>query len=736
MLRDIIYPPSLRYKSKNEFDPYLFFLEHFYHGKFLRFHLGFFSTDAFKTISSGFAHFIKNGGQIELIINHFLTKKDKKLLSQEVKIDLFNDLEEVDIIKLLFDNLDAEGSHFERCMSYLIQKEKIKIKIIKPKLGNGYEHTKEGVFSDGENEVYFSGSTNFTRAGLINNSENINADPHWLGAERQIKINEFINQFDDIWSGNNKNYDYLSPSETEEISSGIKLKYPEIEIDELLKESSTLNNEFSESSRVKKFQKKLYHEIKGNLGLPRFPFPEGPRDYQKEAYECWVKNNRKGLFAMATGTGKTITALNCVLNAYNEQGTYNAIILVPSKALLEQWVDEVKSFNFNNILIVGGGHTGIKEIPNLVSNFEAGLKTDLIIISTYATFSSDKFQKYFNKIQDYFILIADEAHNMGAKQIKVSMSTLTITKRIGLTATPKRKYDPEGTDSICDFFNDKPPFCYSFSMERAMKEGRLTNYYYYPRIVNLDEDEKEEYVEISKKLLQFFDFENGKFKDSPFVERLLLKRKTIIHQARRKLPAFKEILKDIEAKGKLKYVFAYVPVGKSKEETDDQSLANKFVYQYIKAAHEFKPDLKLSSYTSDTVDRAAKIRSFTEGRTDILLAMKMLDEGVDIPRTEVGIFASSTGNPREYIQRRGRLLRNHVDKKFAYVYDMIVAPIASHDNKNLFRIEKNMVKNELIRVAYFASLSMNFFDSKDILEDICSRYDLDLDVIINDLKND
>ena len=116
--------------------------------------------------------------------------------------------------------------------------------------------------------------------------------------------------------------------------------------------------------------------------------------------------------------------------------------------------------------------------------------------------------------------------------------------------------------------------------------------------------------------------------------------------------------------------------------------------------------------------------------------MKMLDEGVDIPRTEVGIFASSTGNPREYIQRRGRLLRNHVDKKFAYVYDMIVAPIASHDNENLFRIEKNMVKNELIRVAYFASLSMNFFDSKDILEDICSRYDLDLDVIINDLKND
>ena len=128
-------------------------------------------------------------------------------------------------------------------------------------------------------------------------------------------------------------------------------------------------------------------------------------------------------------------------------------------------------------------------------------------------------------------MIADEAHNMGASQIKKVMAELTVPMRIGLSATPKRKYDPQGTDTICDVFGDQPPFCHSFDMKRAMQEGRLTNYYYYPRVVTLDEDEKEQYVDLSNALLKFFDFESGKFKDSPRVERLLLERKTIIHQA-------------------------------------------------------------------------------------------------------------------------------------------------------------------------------------------------------------
>lgn len=737
MLKDIEYPKSLRYKSDTENEPKLFFLEHFYHSKTLRFHLGFFSTKVFKTLASGFAHFINNGGKTELIINHFLTREDKEFLERSEKIILPNNLDTFQVIKILMDNLDENGRHFEKCLSYLIQNDRLKIKIIKPKNRIGYEHTKEGVFGDDENEIYFSGSANFTASALLSNSENVNVDPGWLGEDRKFKIKEFKSEFDKIWSGKSQDYEYLEPNQAEEITNYIKEKYPLVQIDDILRESLATGREKSSSVKVENITSLIDYEIRGVLGYPRFPYISGPRDYQKEALEAWVNNGYQGIFAMATGTGKTITSLNCLLELYKKTGSYLAIILVPSKALLDQWIDEVSQFNFKNILVIGGGHGGMKQLPNFVSNHKAGLRKDKVIISTYASFSTSKFQNYFKQIQNDFLLIADEAHNMGASQIKKVMPELTVPRRIGLSATPKRKYDPEGTDAICEFFNDTPPFCYSFGMRRAMEEGRLTNYYYYPRIVTLDEDEKEEYVELSNTLLKFFDFEAGKFKDSPIVERLLLRRKTIIHQARRKIPEYKEILKELDQKDKLRYVFTYVPVGRSREEDDDEDdVSKKFVYQYLQAANEVKSNLKSSTYTSDTEDRKSKIRSFSEGKVDMLLAMKMLDEGVDIPRTEVGIFASSTGNPREYIQRRGRLLRNHDDKKFAYVYDMIVAPVASHDSESLYRIERNMVRNELIRVAYFASLSMNFYDSKDALQDICDRYELDLDMIINELEND
>ena len=141
----------------------------------------------------------------------------------------------------------------------------------------------------------------------------------------------------------------------------------------------------------------------------------------------------------------------------------------------------------------------------------------------------------------------------------------------------------------------------------------------------------------------------------------------------------------------------------------------------------------MNSYTAADQDLKEILRGFSEGKIEILLAMKMLDEGVDVPRAEVGIFASSTGNPRQFIQRRGRLLRKHKNKAFATIYDMVVIPKLSNTNSEIFSMERNLVHNELRRVGYFASLALNFYDSKNSLEDVCNKYDLDLDTIINEL---
>ncbi|RYU91803.1 DEAD/DEAH box helicase family protein [Emticicia agri] len=737
MLKDINWSEDRAYFTFDDNVPTQFYIDCLSNSKTFDLLLGYFSSAAINVLSLGFATFLSSGGTMRIIINNVLSEEDKNAIKRGEEKNINKDLIDLSDIENLKQRLNEYGVHFFECLSWLIANNKIQIKIIRPKSGRGISHYKDGIFSDGENSIGFNGSCNFTAYGLLENLESIQCFLSWENGRSNKMINSLKNRIDTIFSESSSYVEYL---DVNEVIIAIKNEFGNKNINELIikekeliKKKAELLNNVNLNASIKK--------VNENLEMleqqPRFPFSEGPRPYQIEAYKNWVKNDRKGLFAMATGTGKTITALNCLLEEFRKNKNYYAIILVPSKALLEQWINEVEQFNFSNLIVIGGGYDGMKYIPNYVSNFKAGLRKNGIIISTYASFSSDRFIRYFSKIQDNFILIADEAHNMGANQIKDIISVLTIPKRIGLSATPNRKYDPDGTDAICDFFNDQPPFCYSFGMRRAMKEGRLTDYFYYPKIVNLEEDEKEDYIELSNKLLKFFDFEQGKFKDSPIVESLLLRRKTIIHQARRKISAYKGILKELDRKDKLRYVFTYVPVGSSREEeVSSEDDANKFVYQYLRAAQEVKPNLRASTYTSETEERNNKLRGFSEGKIDMLLAMKMLDEGVDIPRTEVGIFASSTGNPREYIQRRGRLLRNHVDKKFAYIYDMIVAPVASHDNENLYRIERNMVKNELIRVAYFASLSMNFYDSKDALQDICDRYELDLDMIINTLEND
>ena len=319
---------------------------------------------------------------------------------------------------------------------------------------------------------------------------------------------------------------------------------------------------------------------------------------------------------------------------------------------------------------------------------------------------------------------------MGANNIQSKLKDIKVDKKIGLSATPKRIYDPEGTIAIDSFFKDSPPYTYNFGMEKALEFGFLTGYKYHPQIVELTDEEFEEYVEISKKLLKFFDFENGKFKDDPIVEILLLKRKSIIHKAFNKLSLFSSIIGELRKLKKNKFVFAYIPEGNTQDKDGDTV---KILNQYLKRVHKDYPKIKMNSYTSEDQNLDEILRGFEDGKIEVLFAMKMLDEGVDIPRAEVGIFASSTGNPRQFIQRRGRLLRKHKDKAYATIYDMVVIPKLDSNFGELYNIERNLVKNELNRVAYFASLSMNFYDSKESLNEVCKKYDLDLDTIINEL---
>ena len=281
--------------------------------------------------------------------------------------------------------------------------------------------------------------------------------------------------------------------------------------------------------------------------LPKFPFAEGPRDYQKKALDAWIENKYQGFFAMATGTGKTITSLNCLLHLYQEEGSYKCLILVPTMALVEQWQRECSKFGFRNIIKISSKERGWKDavMRTVTSSYFNEKKLSYVIIATYASFAKPETCSRLEELPTSTLLIADEAHNMGSSLMLKAMKRVVFHRRIGLSATPYRQYDPLGNKYIRKFFGIDEQYTFEYSMAEAIKKGVLSKYRYFPHIVNLNEDEMERYLILSKQIAKFFHDDTNTFDDDPILTALLLKRKRIIHKSVNKLLKFKEIINDL-----------------------------------------------------------------------------------------------------------------------------------------------------------------------------------------------
>ncbi len=747
--RDIKFHETLLYRSDGEHIPLEFYESTFPVAKEIDLLLGYFSSNAFKVLSRSMAEFIYNGGSMRIITNHIFSQKDKenllinnKLDSEDEIIDIFGDIEQLE------KELSQEGKHFFDCLKYLILKDRLKLV---PVLFNEVNlvHCKTMILYDGNDYITTDGSINFTLSALMKNSESLTVNVPWIAPTFQQRNIEIIDNFNLIFNKEHPEYKYLEPKEVE----GAIMKIGNSkEIEELLEDSmklddSYLNNKIKNILDLKKvrFEEKI-RELKTISKDPRFPFPEGPREYQNEAYISWIKNDFKGIFAMATGTGKTISSLNCVVEEYKKTKEYSVIITVPTITLVNQWVDEAKKFNFKSIISTTGNNKWDVDLRKLLFNKKHGIGTNhnFLFITTYASFNKEKCQNLIKKISDKnTILIADEAHNFGAS---TSLRNLPhgITKRIGLSATPERIYDEEGSVKLYEYFNSFPPvYTYKFSMREAIDKGFLTPYYYYPYFVNLEHDELEEYLELTRKLIKFFDFNSGKFRDS--ATQLLIKRKRIIHKAHNKKNCLHRIFEDVKLKNKsLKYTFVYVPEGYESnnqidEEHDIEEDDMRIINEYSKIIHGF--GYKTYQFLGETKNREKILNQFKSGELEILTAMKALDEGVDIPITKNAIFCASTGNPRQFIQRRGRVLRTFKGKTHANIYDMIVTPsidLMINEESELKDMEVRIFKSELKRVANFLYSSENMMEViNDKIRNVAENYNLDIFELINEnIEND
>lgn len=716
MLRDknISYVYS---SSGTEYTPFHFFNTALSNSIRFDLGLGFFSTASLNVLAVGFANFIVNGGNMRLYINQYMSEEDYSILSSssqaEVNKLILNDFNQ------LCQTLSKRDKHFFNCLSYLISQQRLEVKIIIPKSG-GIAHQKFGVFTDeADNKVAFSGSLNFTASALLSkNIEAISCATSWAGGDEQIV--EYETLFNRFFNGLDTDIKVYDASE---FKRELVKSFPPKDVSVLLEEEKECIRAYSENYDI--------ISNKESADEPHFPYSSGAFDYQIEAYQNWCKKGYGGIFAMATGTGKTITSLNCVLEEYKKSGVYKILILVPTIDLVNQWAHEVSLFKYKNIHIVNSGTNWKVKLNELKEDFEWGIENNFVIISTYASFVDTTFQKLVNALSDdRMILIADEAHNVGAPSVKKAFESLKVSKRIALSATPNRAFDEEGTADIERLFRDSYPYCYSFSMEQAINADRLMHYLYFPRIVYLEDGEMEKYQMYTLMLLKYYDPTKKALKENTEVKNLLMQRKRILHKAHDKYRVFEGVIDELVQKDLTRYCFVYAPEGFDIHDNQERIIEN--LQQFVNDKY---PHIKTNSLLGGDSRRKEKIMAFQDGYIDMLFAMKCLDEGVDVPRTEIGIFTSSTGNPRQFIQRRGRLLRKHKDKKFATIYDLIVVPNFNYKrDPSTFEMERSLVKGEMTRVAYFASLASNYHEIADALSEIADYYELELSVLIDELK--
>lgn len=442
------------------------------------------------------------------------------------------------------------------------------------------------------------------------------------------------------------------------------------------------------------------------------------REYQQNAIKNWFRNDCQGLLEMATGTGKTITALSAIAKLWEVTGSLAVIIVCPYTHLVDQWVKEIKEFNMSPIVAYHSRSLWEESLVNYTSAFNSGILKHFCLITTNATFTSNAMQNVLNYLKGDVVFVADEAHHLGAEKSRKLLNE-NYPFRLALSATPNRWFDDGGTSKLINYFGGKIVF--EFGLNQAIGEY-LTEYYYYPHIIILDEDESEKYFEITKKIVRMYSINKQEQGDnSSSIEKLLIERARVINHARNKLTKLKEIM---ETHKDDSHNLVYCGDGKVDGE--------KQLDIVVKLLGE---DLNMKVHTFTAREngqiREKLLNRFESGELQVLVAIKCLDEGIDVPATQRAFILASSTNPREFIQRRGRILRKHPNKSYSYIHDFIVLPRSLGEMKyiddSIFNTERNMIKRELIRFSEFSDLALNGPLAHKKIDEIKQAYNL-LDV--------
>ena len=429
----------------------------------------------------------------------------------------------------------------------------------------------------------------------------------------------------------------------------------------------------------------------------------------------------RGIFEMATGTGKTYAALGCLQRLMKKEKRLVTVIACPYNHLITQWIKDIEEFGISCKYIVADSSNPRwkDELADSLLQLRSGIQDKLVVLTTHATFSTVDFIKIIRIANENLFLIVDEVHGIGAPKRREGLIE-DYKFRLGLSATPKRWFDAEGTKTIFDYFGDT---VFEFPLKKAINtvnpstgETYLTPYEYKPFFVELTDDEFQKYIAETEKIAKLYYSSKNEEEKERWFTLLCIKRQKIIVNATNKYAAFKKILDELGEK------ISHCVVYCSEEQIDHvrEILAQRNInYHSFTMEEGIKPEEKYGGIS----ERDFLLQKFNEGVYQVLVAIRCLDEGVNIPPARIGVILASSGNPRQYIQRRGRLLRRSPEKKKAIIYDILVLPPTLINMPiHLLHLERKILSKELKRYREFADASLNSLECLNKIYDIEKKF--------------
>ena len=637
--------------------------------------VGFFSSDGLIPIMDGLMTLARNKGHIKLIASPKLNEDDieairhgyeqrQEYITAAFTRDFVEEMEKLPELKLQF-------------LSELIRTDVLDIKIVVLKnyeLGGGMYHDKLGILRDFDgNTIAFYGSPNSSYGGYRGNYERVRIARSWKEGFEDIVEEEEL-EFDSLWNNTNPFLEVFNYTKTAESS-----------IVEVIKRKNSSSN----STGIKL------------------------RDYQEKAIAAWINNNYHGFYVMATGTGKTWTAIYSA-KALVEKHPCMIVICAPYKHLVKQWAEDVeKAFPKAKIIMVSSENPGWdNQITTEIIRSRYNDNSQLIIISTISSFRMARFGVTISKYKGEKLLIVDEAHRFTDRPEELRKE---YTYMLGLSATPFSGKSATKGRELMSFFDGQ---VFSLPIEEALERGYLVPYYYYPIFVDATSEEEEKFTKLSYVISSCF--KNDVCIDPDKLVKALRGRLRIISMAEAKMTRLKSIIEEIKEED---HFVVYCGDGKLFDKNGEE-------LRHINAVKMILSDLdyKASQFTAteNMATRMELVDSFNKGQIDALAAIRCLDEGINIPSIKSALILSSNDDYREFVQRRGRILRLYRDKKFAKIYDVVVLP--SSDSTAWAAIE-------LRRFHEYAKLALNWTDLSGTLDSLLRQYELDItDVDVYDYE--